>query len=144
MYRQKNLRALGQLLIKLATKEKVFGFDFLVWSCYVGNGETYNGKVNVTVTGKTCQRWDRQSPHTHSYMPNLYPNLAENYCRNPSDWNQPWCYTTDSQTRWESCPLTQCRKLHLSSFSHFTTIIHQITNYSTLNFWIWLLRETQN
>ena len=38
-------------------------------------------------------------------------NFADNYnyCRNPSDnANGPWCYTTDSATRWELCDVPKC------------------------------------
>ena len=45
----------------------------------------YRGTQSTTETGKTCQRWDTQSPHSHSRTPQNYPNtgLVENYCRNP-------------------------------------------------------------
>ena len=49
------------------------------------NQADYRGFISVTETGKTCQRWDTQSPHRHSRTPETYPNsgLEENYCRNP-------------------------------------------------------------
>jgi len=75
-------------------------------------GTEYRGKVKVTKSGKTCQRWDSETPHKHAhYSPSSHPSygLVENYCRNPSH-NQggPWCYTTDPNKRWEYCQIYEC------------------------------------
>lgn len=43
----------------------------------------YRGQVNVTETGKTCQRWDSQIPHSHVFNPDSEPGLEHNFCRNP-------------------------------------------------------------
>ena len=45
----------------------------------------YRGTIAVTETGRTCQRWDSQSPHRHTRTSANYPDsgLVENYCRNP-------------------------------------------------------------
>lgn len=32
----------------------------------------YRGTMNVTPEGVTCQRWDSQFPHNHSFLPNSY------------------------------------------------------------------------
>ncbi|XP_035682842.1 plasminogen-like [Branchiostoma floridae] len=42
-------------------------------------------------------------------MPEDYPELVENYCRNP-DWKGGtiWCYTMDPDTRWEYCRHPAC------------------------------------
>merc|ERR1711917_73156 len=39
------------------------------------------------------------------YPPEDYPELEENYCRNPYGGAEggPWCYTTDKSERWEYC-----------------------------------------
>uniref|UniRef100_A0A452GR28 Kringle domain-containing protein n=1 Tax=Gopherus agassizii TaxID=38772 RepID=A0A452GR28_9SAUR len=73
--------------------------------CLSGNGEDYRGKIGVTVSGNTCQRWSAQFPHKHGRTPESYPckALEENYCRNPDGEIKPWCYTTNSTTRWEYC-----------------------------------------
>ncbi|XP_078603199.1 plasminogen-like [Branchiostoma floridae x Branchiostoma japonicum] len=69
-------------------------------------GSDYRGNVSVTISGKTCQRWDDNSPHVHfyKYKSEEHPELVENYCRNP-DGMEPglWCYTTDPNTYWEFC-----------------------------------------
>jgi len=71
-------------------------------------GEDYRGTKSVTLSGNTCQKWAKQKPHTHEYPPEDYPELEENYCRNPSgSEGGPWCYTTESDIRWEYC-LTPC------------------------------------
>ncbi|XP_069625621.1 plasminogen isoform X2 [Ranitomeya imitator] len=78
--------------------------------CLSGNGESYTGNIAVTVTGKICQSWSSQEPHTHGRTPDNYPckNLEKNYCRNPDGESMPWCYTTDKLTRWEYCDLPSC------------------------------------
>ncbi|XP_078603200.1 hepatocyte growth factor-like [Branchiostoma floridae x Branchiostoma japonicum] len=67
-------------------------------------GSDYRGNVSVTISGKTCQRWDVNFPHKYTFLPVDYPELVENYCRNPDEGEPgPWCYTTDPNTRWEFC-----------------------------------------
>ena len=69
----------------------------------------YMGTITTTASGKTCQRWDQQSPHQHDYIADTdYPDdtmsSAENYCRNPIEHDPGiWCYTTDTNTRYEYC-----------------------------------------
>lgn len=41
--------------------------------CFRGKGEGYRGRINVTVSGIPCQRWDSQVPHKHHFMPEKYP-----------------------------------------------------------------------
>lgn len=38
-------------------------------SCVQGKGTDYRGTMNVTPEGVTCQRWDSQFPHNHSFLP---------------------------------------------------------------------------
>ena len=39
-------------------------------------------------------------------------DLRSNYCRNPDDEPEPWCYTTDSDKRWEYCGIPKCSGKH--------------------------------
>ncbi|XP_076102523.1 uncharacterized protein LOC143071810 isoform X1 [Mytilus galloprovincialis] len=69
-------------------------------------GTDYRGIVSVTTNGRTCQRWDSNSPWSHDY--HVYDEY-DNYCRNDlHDSEAPWCYTTDAQVRWELCDIPHC------------------------------------
>uniref|UniRef100_K1Q4J9 Plasminogen n=1 Tax=Magallana gigas TaxID=29159 RepID=K1Q4J9_MAGGI len=75
-------------------------------------GRGYNGKVNVTASGRDCQPWGSHQPHAHNFT---WLWTEENFCRNPDDRaNGPWCYTMDPETVLESCGISQCSK-----FPHF-------------------------
>ncbi|XP_066301959.1 uncharacterized protein [Branchiostoma lanceolatum] len=78
--------------------------------CQAGDGASYRGAVSVTMTGKTCQRWDSQTPHAHFNTPANYPSsgLEQNYCRNPDGATGVWCYTTDPSTTYEYCDIRVC------------------------------------
>ena len=86
--------------------------DFEKEKCSGTNCTGYRGKQTLTKGGYTCQRWDSQSPHDHEYSPKQYPDGDldnNNYCRNPNTdtAHNIWCYTTDSNKRWEYCePIT--------------------------------------
>ncbi|XP_066269746.1 uncharacterized protein [Branchiostoma lanceolatum] len=75
-------------------------------------GTTYRGRVRLTKSGRTCQRWDSSSPHKHKYLQKYpYHGLEEDFCRNPDgrpDAERPWCYTTDLHVRWEYCDIPEC------------------------------------
>ncbi len=76
------------------------------------DGSDYVGDVSVTETGLECQRWDSQTPHSHSHSDADFPekdlSLTSNYCRNPSGRSRPWCYTTDKDIEWDYCKLWRC------------------------------------
>ncbi|XP_078588935.1 uncharacterized protein LOC144869459 [Branchiostoma floridae x Branchiostoma japonicum] len=78
--------------------------------CLVRDGAFYRGNINVTSTGRTCQRWDSQEPHQHIYTQYQLPNagLDENYCRNPDEAATLWCFTTDPVMRWDWCTPPLC------------------------------------
>ncbi|XP_074658654.1 plasminogen-like [Tubulanus polymorphus] len=83
-------------------------------------GREYRGILNQVRSGKTCQAWNSQSPHTHNRYDMLSDkNTAANYCRNPDNSPKgPWCYTTDPATRWEycdvrMCPVNECKRTML-------------------------------
>lgn len=67
--------------------------------------DAYRGCQTMTRSGKTCQAWDAQSPHTHDRTPDNYPiaDLRENFCRNPDSSLTIWCYTDQRESRWEYC-----------------------------------------
>ncbi|KAK0681111.1 HGFL protein, partial [Pygoscelis papua] len=73
--------------------------------CFRGKGEGYRGRVNITVSGIPCQRWDAQTPHQHHFTPEKYPckDLQENYCRNPDGSEAPWCFTARPTIRVAFC-----------------------------------------
>lgn len=89
-------------------------------------GGDYFGHTNRTISGRTCMRWNSQSPHDHGYG---YISDQENYCRNPygSEPRGPWCYTTDPDRRWEYCSIPLCGK-NLLSF----IILYQLTSLKPL------------
>jgi len=71
--------------------------------------------MRSTVSGKMCQHWSSNYPHSHKYnQDSMYADgsiqLADNFCRNPdADWSQgTWCYTVDPHTRWERCDVPLC------------------------------------
>lgn len=105
----------------------------------MGNGRYYMGTVNVTSSGKACQPWDSQKPHSHIQPPNVFPQVqnAENYCRNAGgEERYPWCYTMDESVRWQHCDVPLCRKLqhiiiiiilyHLMIFGFFFQLTHRM------------------
>lgn len=72
-------------------------------------GHSYRGTQNTTISGYTCQRWDTTEPVFHSRIPSAFPNagLVDNYCRNPDNEADVWCYTVDGP-RWEKCGVPLC------------------------------------
>jgi len=76
-----------------------------------GDGADYRGTQTRTASGKTCQAWDKVTPHSHTYTTANHPNasLTGNYCRNPylagdrTKASTIWCFTTDTEQRWEEC-----------------------------------------
>ena len=85
-------------------------------SCMRGNGRGYRGIVSVTQSGIHCQSWSSQFPHRHSMTPTRFisdlddaHNTHHSYCRNPGGLGtRPWCYTTNSNVRWEYCNVEKC------------------------------------
>ncbi|XP_067685104.1 plasminogen-like [Haliotis asinina] len=80
--------------------------------CYT-DSKPYLGTLNITNTGRTCQRWDTDFPHVRYFWPRGMsawdPALSDesNYCRMP-EHPVPWCYTVDPNVRWENCNVPSC------------------------------------
>ena len=72
------------------------------------------GKISVTTTGKLCQEWISQKPHSHDYwfknskFPDGSAAAAKNYCRDPDNSGYPWCYTTNPAERRTGCKVDLC------------------------------------
>ncbi|XP_078271215.1 prothrombin [Rhinoraja longicauda] len=82
--------------------------------CVPNQGFYYQGTLNVTKSGKVCQAWSSQFPHSHNFTMQNFPTaiLEENYCRNPDqDGDGVWCHTTDPMTNTEYCELNYCDDL---------------------------------
>jgi len=71
-------------------------------------GTSYRGCQTKTRSGKTCQRWDSNTPHQVLFEFANAINADANYCRNflgHISGADPtiWCYTTDPASLWEYC-----------------------------------------
>lgn len=79
--------------------------------CYhLPKGQDYRGTVSQTAAGTPCQNWGSLEPHAHTVSPDDYAHRGigqHTYCRNPDDDNQPWCFTTDPDTRWAYCSVAE-------------------------------------
>ena len=76
-------------------------------------GKDYMGSRIRTGNNHTCQRWDSQTPNSHTHknrakFPDDTLGDAGNKCRNPDNEPLgPWCYTVEGP-RWEYCDITPC------------------------------------
>ena len=107
-------------------------------NCFTGRGRGYNGTINTTRSGRTCQRWSEQAPHQFILPSSQYPEIAggHNYCRNPGSRapEGPWCFTTDPNTRWEYCDVPKCGKTLKTS-----TTLHINSGASSLASLVWAI-----
>jgi len=92
---------------KICTQAQVSTCD----ETYVGNGAGYRGCQTLTRSGKTCQKWTSQTPHSQ----NLMRVGDHNFCRNPDGEPSIWCYTTDPAKRWEYCDPAAASRLDLTA-----------------------------
>ncbi|XP_068539841.1 prothrombin [Anas acuta] len=78
-------------------------------NCSAGLGQNYQGTISYTKSGIECQVWTSKYPHIPKFNATIYPNLIENYCRNPDNNSEgPWCYTRDPTVEREECPIPVC------------------------------------
>ncbi|NXN07950.1 THRB protein, partial [Indicator maculatus] len=81
----------------------------LTGNCALGLGHNYRGTISYTKSGIECQVWTSKYPHIPKFNATIYPNLIENYCRNPDNNTRgPWCYTRDPTVEREECPIPVC------------------------------------
>merc|ERR1712226_4114 len=79
--------------------------------CKESESDVFRGNVATTVSGYTCQRWDAGIDSTIDVVhnPSFRPEkINHNYCRNPSDHTNEWCYTTNPNKRWDNCEIPVC------------------------------------
>lgn len=56
-----------------------------------------------------CSSFLAYPAFSHRFNASIYPNLIENYCRNPDNNTKgPWCYTRDPTVEREECPIPVC------------------------------------
>ncbi|XP_066268432.1 uncharacterized protein [Branchiostoma lanceolatum] len=77
--------------------------------CYHGIGMNYRGTWSKTTSGLDCRAW---STAQAGYYRTEYPwaNLDDNYCRNPTGLQRPFC-VTDGEIQ-EECDVIPCSKLY--------------------------------
>lgn len=71
----------------------------------------YRGSISKSESGRSCQSWSAQGPHSNTFTPENYPDAGlgnHNYCRNPDGKQRAWCHTTDPQLNWEFCDVPYC------------------------------------
>merc|ERR1719146_468849 len=78
-------------------------------------GLTYRGLLSTTTSGRTCQKWIAEKPHTVGIEPTEENGLGNhNFCRNPDESEEkPWCYTLDPEEKHakEVCTIPECPEL---------------------------------
>ncbi|XP_037352934.1 hyaluronan-binding protein 2 [Talpa occidentalis] len=89
--------------------------------CYVGNGNSYRGKVSKTVNQHSCLHWNSHLLLQEKY--NMFMENAEghgigehNFCRNPDGDRKPWCFikANSANVKWEYCDVTACSALDIT------------------------------
>jgi len=78
-------------------------------------GKEYMGTVHTTANGTECQAWSSDTPHvprSDKVIDDNFPDgsveAAMNYCRNPDDSENLWCYTMNPNSTREYCNISLC------------------------------------
>merc|ERR1719473_405542 len=99
------------LISPIIVQGQVSDFDT---GCYdeKDKGKGYVGLASSTSSGRTCQNWLKDMPHSITIDPSTSNGLGNhNYCRNPDgSEDKPWCYTMDPSPdhKKETCEVPKC------------------------------------
>ena len=86
-------------------KQKMKIFLFSTFCRSFGIKLDLNCEQRTTISGLTCQHWSSQTPHPHEFSPDVtskYSIPDDNICLS-LHFDEPWCFTTDENVRWEAC-----------------------------------------
>ncbi|XP_045199612.2 hepatocyte growth factor-like [Mercenaria mercenaria] len=83
--------------------------------CTTKSSQKYTGNRNTTITGKACQRWDKQDLKNADF-PKIDLTDASNYCRDPYGFGYDWCYIEAFQQdqTWEPCQINEIEGVELA------------------------------
>jgi len=71
------------------------------------------GKLSEwTIHFQSLNQIENQANKLNPYISGLGDH---NYCRNPDGEPSVWCYTMDTETRWELCDITLCSEYKAST-----------------------------
>jgi len=124
--------ALAQNAAAVEKVEPMSDFDL---SCYETSdkGKGYRGLQTSTNSGRACQNWVKQKPHTIDITPSTENGLGNhNYCRNPDQSeDKPWCYTMDSSSDHakETCQVPECPGMARDFHDEASTIATKVASH---------------
>ncbi|CAG0886293.1 unnamed protein product [Darwinula stevensoni] len=85
-------------------------------------GKDYIGVIAWTEKKQKCERWDTmphgipddflipgKDPDYNWIFPQKKPSKFENFCRNPTSRDRPWCFIDDPVEKWQYCNIPLCK-----------------------------------